>query len=55
MTQKPNNKKQTLIIKFGVPYALRQKLSEIAIERNISLSALLRLISSEYTHNNKLR
>lgn len=35
-------------IKFVAPDALKQALQALANERNISLSAFLRLISSEY-------
>jgi hypothetical protein len=37
------------LIKFLVPKPLKDSLLIIALERNISLSALLRLITSEYS------
>jgi len=40
------------IIKFLATKSLKDSLQLIAIERNISLSALLRLISSEYSMRN---
>jgi molybdopterin-guanine dinucleotide biosynthesis protein A len=45
-----NNYKKTseVLIKFWAPRELKDALQELADERNISLSALLRLISSEY-------
>ena len=42
---KPTNKD---LIKFLVPKPLKDSLLIIAIERNISLSALLRIITTEY-------
>jgi len=49
MTQKnpkqPTNKD---LIKFLTPKPLKNSLLIIALERNISLSALLRIITSEY-------
>jgi len=42
-----NNHNETLI-KFLSPRKLKLALLELAKERNVSLSALLRLISSEY-------
>jgi hypothetical protein len=45
-----NNKRNTneVLIKFGAPGKLKRALQELANERNIALSALLRLIASEY-------
>jgi hypothetical protein len=43
--KQPTNKD---LIKFLVPKQLKDSLLIIAIERNISLSALLRIITSEY-------
>ena len=40
------------IVKFIAPYSLKQSLSSSAHERNISLSALLRIITTEYTKRN---
>jgi hypothetical protein len=45
-----NNRKNIneVQIKFVAPAGLKYTLQELANERNITLSALLRLISSEY-------
>jgi hypothetical protein len=46
-----NNKQTTskkIYIKFGVPIHLKDTLQALADERNIGLSALLRLIATEY-------
>ena len=45
-----NDKKNTneVLIKFGAPHQLKRALQALADERNIALSALLRLIASEY-------
>ena len=45
-----NDKKNTneVLVKFGAPHQLKRALQELANERNIALSALLRLIASEY-------
>ncbi len=49
MSQKNDFKNQNdALIKFLVPERLKQALQDRAAERNIALSALLRLISSEY-------
>lgn len=51
-----NNPKQPTnkdLIKFLVPKPLKNALLIIALERNISLSALLRIISSEYIKHNQ--
>jgi len=50
MTQKSHHKPTNKdLIKFLVPKPLKDTLLIIAIELNISLSALLRIITSEYT------
>jgi len=36
------------LIKFVAPHSLKETLSEMALERSVSLSALLRIIASEY-------
>ncbi len=41
----PNNE---TLVKFLAPRKLKRALEELALERNIALSALLRLIASEY-------
>ena len=40
-------------IKFVSPEGLKYELQELANERNITLSALLRLITSEYVRRNQ--
>jgi predicted transcriptional regulator len=40
-------------IKFVSPEELKQALQKLANERNITLSALLRLITSEYVKRNR--
>jgi hypothetical protein len=42
-----------VLIKFVAPGELKRVLRELANERNISLSALLRLIVSEYAKRNR--
>jgi hypothetical protein len=49
MSQKRNIANQNEVaIKFVVPRRLKQAIQERANERNITVSALLRLIASEY-------
>ena len=45
-----NNRKHIneVLIKFVAPRELKRALQELANERNITLSALLRLVTSEY-------
>jgi hypothetical protein len=45
-----NNKgnNNEVLIKFMAPHKLKRALEELASERNIALSALLRLVMSEY-------
>jgi hypothetical protein len=50
---KKNNKNEALI-KFVAPDELKNALQELANERNISLSSLLRLIATEYVKRNRL-
>jgi hypothetical protein len=45
----PDSQAEKDLIKFLVPKSLKDSLLIIALERNISLSALLRIISSEYS------
>jgi len=40
-------------IKFVAPASLKHKLQRLANERNITLSALLRLLASEYVRRNQ--
>ena len=42
-----------VLIKFVAPEELKRALQELANERNISLSALLRLVISEYVKRNR--
>ena len=49
MTINNNNKKiNGTLIKFVAPEKLKRTLQELANERNITISALLRLITTEY-------
>ena len=49
MAQNKNIENQNeVLIKFLVPRRLKHALQERAVERNITISALLRLITSEY-------
>lgn len=41
------------LIKFVAPVELKNSLLELAKERNIALSSLLRLIASEYVKRNR--
>ena len=52
---KQNNRKNIneVLIKFVAPKELKRALQELANERNISLSALLRLVVSEYVKRNR--
>ena len=53
MTKNQNNKNRVLI-KFVAPDELKRALQELAQERNIALSALLRLITTEYVKRNNV-
>jgi hypothetical protein len=53
MSPKNNQQHSKVFIKFGVPTSLKNTLQKLANERNIGLSALLRLISTEYIRRNK--
>jgi len=48
-----NNNKNTVLIKFVSPKDLKKALQQLANERNIALSSLLRLIASEYVKRNR--
>lgn len=55
MSNKNNRKNiNEVLIKFVAPAELKHALQELANERNITLSALLRLITSEYVKRNRL-
>lgn len=47
-----SNKNEALI-KFVAPIDLKESLQQLAKERNIALSSLLRLIASDYVKRNK--
>jgi len=50
-----NNERKNInevLIKFVAPGALKRALQNLANERNIALSALLRLVTSEYVKRN---
>ena len=54
MTQVLNRQENNrLALKFVVPGELKRDLQLLAAERNIALSALLRLIASEYVRRNR--
>ena len=49
MVQEDNKENQKeVLIKFLAPRKLKRALEELAAERNIALSALLRLVTSDY-------
>jgi hypothetical protein len=48
-----NSNKNEALIKFVAPVDLKESLLELAKERNIALSSLLRLIASDYVKRNK--
>jgi hypothetical protein len=48
MSHNNRNNLNDELIKFVAPTELKQSLQDMANERNITLSALLRLIASEY-------
>ncbi len=48
-----NGNKNEALIKFVAPIDLKQSLQQLANERNIALSSLLRLIASEYVKRNR--
>jgi hypothetical protein len=49
---KASKTKYKTLIKFTAPERLKRNLQQLAIERNITLSSLLRLITSEYVKRN---
>ena len=48
-----NSNKNEALIKFVAPLDLKNSLLQLAKERNIALSSLLRLIASEYVKRNR--
>ena len=54
MTLKPNSQSNGhILVKFMVPRELKDAIQEMADERHIALSALLRLITVEYIKRHK--
>ncbi len=54
MAQNKNMENQNeVLLKFLVPRKLKRDLQERAVERNIAVSALMRLIASEYVKRTK--
>jgi hypothetical protein len=53
MYQNGRKTKNEALIKFVAPIDLKNSLQELAKERNIALSSLLRLIASDYVKRNK--
>lgn len=54
MANNRNNKNiSEALIKFVAPGDLKRSLQELANERNITLSAMLRLITSEYVKRDR--
>ncbi len=51
-TSRKSNSNEALI-KFYVPRDLKRELQELAVSRNIALSALLRLVVTEYIKTRK--
>jgi len=47
------NIKNETLIKFVAPIDLKESLQQLANERHIALSSLLRLIASDYVKRNK--
>jgi len=50
--ESPQNHNNPALIKFVAPNSLKDTLFKMATERNVSLSAFLRIISSEYIKRN---
>ena len=48
-----NSNRNEALIKFVAPVELKEALRQLAKERNIALSSLLRLIASEYVKRNR--
>ena len=53
MYQNGKKAKNEALIKFVAPVDLKESLLELAKERHIAISSLLRLIASEYVKRNK--
>jgi hypothetical protein len=54
MAQEYNrNNRNEVLVKFPAPRTLKRALEELALQRNIALSALLRLVMSEYVRRGK--
>jgi hypothetical protein len=55
MTQQETSKNHNeALVKFLAPEKLKHALQQLAAERNIALSALLRLVMSEYVRRTRL-
>ena len=53
MYQNGKKTRNEALIKFVAPIDLKQSLQELAAERHIALSSLMRLIASDYVKRNK--
>lgn len=53
MTNNGNKNMNEVLIKFVAPEELKQALQNLANDRNITLSSLLRLITTEYVKRNR--
>ena len=54
MTQQETSKNHNeALVKFLAPEGLKHTLEQLAAERNIALSALLRLVTSEYVRRTR--
>jgi ribbon-helix-helix CopG family protein len=51
--QKPRNLTEEAFVKFFLPRRVKAQLQELAEARSLSLSALLRLIVTEYIKNKR--
>ena len=51
--RKNNTNSLEEFVKFHVPLVLKEQLQTLAQERNISLSALMRLIATDYLKRNQ--
>jgi hypothetical protein len=53
MYQNGKKSKNEALIKFVAPNDLKQELQQLANERNITVSSLLRLIATDYVKRNR--
>ena len=49
-----NGNRNEALIKFVAPIDLKESLLQLAKERNITISSLMRLIASEYVKRNRI-